>query len=662
MSDLEIPNEYADRRVDDLNLDDLLTIFEANGGGGIRVTFPGKLNARRLARQVRPRVAQTIKSLGCGPAEARSLNVLIEGDNLQAMTTLHRYRGAVDLIVTDPPYNTGFDWRYNDRWEDDPNDTELGELVATTDTGRHTKWMRFMWPRLQLMKAMLKPTGVLAICIDHRELFNLGQMLDEMFGRENRVAILNWQKQSSPKNQETGVSTMTEYVLVYAKDKDRARTGLVDRSEAAASDYKNPDKDPRGHWAPSDSTLMGGPSHPGQVYAIQNPFTGKLHYPQEGRCWRNERSKMRAAVETWGSKYVDVDLGDGREPALLLKGAQDPRTFDDPLEDPVVQKAAKAALKVRDGVWPQYFWRSDRRRRPGHGELRFKTYLEDVKEGVVPTTFWADEDFQLIELESISWEHEQSGTSDIGKSELNSIVGRSHGFDTVKPLKLFTKLISIWCPSDGIVLDPFAGSGTTGHAVAHLNGTAGTRRRFLLVEQGRPEKGDSYARTLTSDRLRRVFSGDWASGHAEPLPGGFEFLRLGKKVDATALLAMERAEMVDTVVGSHFDAKRRRGEQLVRLEDADTPYRYLVARNTSDEGFFLVWDGPHQNTDLTEEVYEACAGEAERAGLKPAPYHVYARLYRYQTEGVAFYQIPDRILADFGLDVASEPFAESDDE
>ncbi len=119
--------------------------------------------------------------------------------------------------------------------------------------------------------------------------------------------------------------------------------------------------------------------------------------------------------------------------------------------------------------------------------------------------------------------------------------------------------------------------------------------------------------------------------------------------------------MVDTVIGSHFDAKRRRGDQLIRVQHPERSYRYLVARDTSHEGFFLVWDGADHNTDLTEDVYEACAEEAEHARLKPSPYHIYARLYRYQTDGVVFYQIPDRILADFGLDLSSEPFAEADD-
>ena len=665
MQPLDIPAQYADLRLSDLSTDQLLEVLEANSEGGIRIAFAGKSNARRLARRVRPRVTNTVKSLGYGSNEERSCNLLIEGDNLQAMTTLYRERGNVDLVVADPPYNTGLDWRYNDRWEEDPNDTGMGEFVSEDDAARHTKWMRFMWPRLQMMKSMLKSTGVLAVCIDHRELFRLGQMLDELFGEKNRLAIINWQKQTSPKNQDTGVSTMTEYVLVYAKDSEKATTGLVERSPETRGAYTNPDSDPRGEWTPSDPTLMGASTHPGQVYGIQNPFTGRLHYPQEGRCWRNERAKMKGGVEEWGVEYRDVDLDDGRAPALLIKGATDPRGLENPLKEPAVAEARERALERRNkGDWPQYFWRNDRRRVPGAGELRYKTYIEEIKEGVVPTTFWADEDFDLLELGATSWEHEQAGTSDIGKGELNAIVGRGHGFDTVKPLALFTKIISIWCPNDGLILDPFAGSGTTGHATLLLNAESGSARRFICIEQGRPEKGDSYARTLTADRLQRVLGGDWVNKRPDTaaLVGGFEYKRLGKKVDASVLLKMERDEMVDTVIASHFDATRRRGERLVRVEDGAAPYRYLVARDGENEGFFLVWDGPDQNTDLTEAVYEACAEEASRAGIQSTPFHVYARLYRFQTEAVRFYQIPDRILADFGLDLSSEPFASADED
>lgn len=110
--------------------EDVLALVERAFGGSVTVTFSGKADASRVARKVRPRVMRQVKRLSSGSPQAQADNSLIEGDNLQAMATMYRERGQVDLIVTDPPYNTGNDFRYNDRWETDPNDDGIGELVS----------------------------------------------------------------------------------------------------------------------------------------------------------------------------------------------------------------------------------------------------------------------------------------------------------------------------------------------------------------------------------------------------------------------------------------------------------------------------------------------------------------------------------------------------
>ena len=112
--------------------------------------------------------------------------------------------------------------------------------------------------------------------------------------------------------------------------------------------------------------------------------------------------------------------------------------------------------------------------------------------------------------------------------------------------------------------------------------------------------------------------------------------------------------MRDTVIFAHFNESRRR-ENLTAIEDDS--YTYLVAKNADNEGFFLVWDGPDKNTDLTREVYSSIVAEAKAAGITLGKYHVYARRWVYQRKTTSFYQIPDHILASFGLDVRSEPFA-----
>ena len=613
--------------------------------GGVTLSFHGKRTAMEIARRVRPRVTRRIKDLHVGTPEEQSRNLLVEGENLQAMVTLYKYRGQVDLIVADPPYNTGNDFRYNDRWDEDPNDPDLGQLVSLEDGSRHTKWMRFMWPRLQVMRAMLKASGVLAICIDHRELFRLGGMLDEIFGEDNRIAVINWQKNYSPKNnvgEHTHVSSATEYVLVYANSIDVAKTKLLDRTERMNARYGSPDGDLQ-PWTPGDITGPGAQTHAGQVYGIQSPFTGEMEYPPDGRCWAAERKRIKAMAETWGSEYVSKKLDDGKSPALMIKG---------PLN--IAKRKAEKIMKA--GNWPVGYWRDN-----GYGAFRVKKYLKDVRRGVIPMTYWADEDYDNPEiLGATSWDHEESGHSQAGLNELNAIVGRGHKFDTVKPLKLFWKIIQIWCPPSGVVMDPFAGSGTTGHAVLLLNSASGSDRRFILIEQGRPDRGDTYARALTAERLKRAISGKWANGKGTAVGGGFEFRTLTTQIDAKTVLTMKKDELVDVVITSHWETGRRNSPNLIRIEDPK--FVYLVGKNQQEEGYFIIWNNGGPVRQLDVDSYKLVLQDAKKADLKP-PYHVYARYEIYQSKNVRFYKIPDKILAHLGLNENSDPYnADSDAE
>ena len=581
-------------------------------------------------------------------------NLIVEGENLQAMVSLYRYRGQIDLILTDPPYNTGRDFRYNDRWETDPNDPDLGPLVSVDDGERHAKWLRFMAPRLHMMKEMLRPGGVLAICIDHRELYRLGILLDSIFGQRNRLGIINWQKSYAPKSDRKHVSTATEYVLVYAREADRAETGLTARTERMNSRYKSVDNDPE-PWKSGDISAQGDSTHRSMVYAIQNPFTGQLLYPPAGSHWRAEKARMKGWLEAWGSTYAEADLKDGRAKALVVKGAPLPGSKGFTNKHPALASSAKAATEVlKAGVWPAAYWTDG-----GKGGLAFKRYLKDVKQGSVPLTFWSHEDFDdPLDLESVSWVHQQSGHSQTGVAELTAIMGKDHNFDTVKPLKLFKKIISIWCPYDGIVFDPFAGSGTTGHAVLELNAEAGAERTFILVEQGRRENRDPYARTLTAERVRRALQGQRVNKDgrlvvaAKPLNGGFRYQRLMRAVNAEAVLALEREEMIDLLLTSHWSDTDRTAH-LRRCAPGD--HKYLFAVGPRGEGFFLVWDGPGKPSRLDMATYKIIASEAEKAGLV-RPFHVYARRATYTGHGIEFYQIPNRILERLGFNEAMDPY------
>lgn len=656
-----------------MSKEDLIDVIRSMVDGGVSINFHGKRISHEIYKKVRPRQTLVKKELSFGSPEDQVRNLLIEGENLQAMVTLYKERGQIDLILTDPPYNTGQTFRYNDKWDEDPNDPDLGQVVKLDDGSRHTKWMKAMLPRLHMMHAMLKPSGILAICIDDNELFHLGMMLDEIFGEDNRIGIINWQKTFSPKNDTKHLSTATEYVLIYAKSKEIAKTGLLPRDEKMDSFFSNRDADPNGDWAGKDPTAKE--KRKNTVFGIQSPFTGYLHYPdlehqfggeppEPSKHWTGiSRAEMKQCLEAWGSKYVEKDLGDNRGKALVLAGSKIQLAGYDPSADPIVKKASKIAFEKRaSSPWPRLYFRDKRGGEIATGRPRIKNYLEHVKRGKVPLTYWADEDYNTpLVVGAQSWDHADSGHSQAGINELDNLLGKGHGFATVKPLKLMKKIIQLWCPNHGVVFDPYAGSGTTGHAVLELNAETGAQRRFILVEQGSPERGDKYARSLTQLRLRRAITGERPGKDgklkvaAEPLPGGFQFRQLTQKIDSRAVLTMKKEELIDLVITSHWENSRRNSVGLIRFENDG--YKYLVGQNDQGEGYFLIWNGGDKVGQLDEASYTTVITEGKKAGLKQ-PYHVYARYEVYQSRNVIFYKIPDKILAHLGLNESSDSFNE----
>lgn len=637
-----------------LDREDLVKLVKSMLNNGVALTFHGKRSVMEISRRVRPRVTRREPKLHVGPPEEQAKNLLIEGENLQAMVTLYKYRGQVDLILTDPPYNTGQFFRYNDKWDEDPNDPELGTLVTKEDGSRHTKWIKAIMPRLQMMKAMLKPSGVIAICIDDNELFHLGMMMDEVFGEENRLAVLNWQK-TTAKNDSRHVASTTEYVLVYARAAELAKTGMLGRSEKANARFSNPDND-IGAWKQGDLSAVGDDNPPSMVYGIQNPFDGSIHYPPPRRHWANEKKRMKTWLEDWGSPYVERLVDPGRPRGLVIKGAPLPGDPSFNPDHPVLEKAREAAeARLAAGKWPKLYFGHTGRSKPVS-----KVYLSEVKAGSVPMTFWVEEADDPLELGSVSWLSTETGRSREGIEELDAIIGKGHGFSTVKPLQLMRKIVQIWCPPGGLVMDPYAGSGTTGHAVLELNHKTGADRRFILIEQGSPENGDKYARSLTWKRLHNSISGERpGSNGAEPLPGGFEFRMLTSQIDAKTVLSMKKDELVDVVITSHWDDTRRSSPNLVRLDNPK--YTYLVGKDDRGEGYFIIWNNGGPVGQLDRESYKMVLKDAEKAGIKP-PYHVYARYEVYQSPNVQFWKIPDKILAHLGLNENSDRFNEEEDE
>lgn len=228
----------------------------------------------------------------CGRAPWR--NLLIEGDNYDALRALvTHYAGQVKLIYIDPPYNTGRrDFVYNDHF------------VDQTDRYRHSIWLDFMYQRLRLARDLLAPDGAIFVSIDDHELFNLGLLMNQVFGEQAFVANCIWQKRYSRENREA-IGDAHEYLLVYSPNPDRfkVRRGRIPMTEKQARVYRNPDNpketDPTKRWRALPLTAQG--YRPNQMYEVVSP-SGKKHRPPEGRCWSLIEPEFRK-LESAGRVY-----------------------------------------------------------------------------------------------------------------------------------------------------------------------------------------------------------------------------------------------------------------------------------------------------------------------------------------------------------------------
>lgn len=225
-------------------------------------------------------------------------NIYIEGDNLEVLKLLQTaYYNKVKMIYIDPPYNTGNDFVYEDDFADPMaryKEITQQTTKSTPETmGRfHTNWLNMMYPRLRLAANLLRDDGVIFISIDDNEVDNLKKLCNEVFGEENFVACIVWQKKYAATNDSKGFSTTHDYIIAYKKS-DFFNRNLLPRTAEQNKPYKNDDGDGKGLWR-SDNLLVKSFSHSG-VYPIKNPNTGKEYLPPEGSCWRASKETM----QTW---------------------------------------------------------------------------------------------------------------------------------------------------------------------------------------------------------------------------------------------------------------------------------------------------------------------------------------------------------------------------
>jgi adenine-specific DNA-methyltransferase len=225
--------------------------------------------------------------LGKGEKPSLDGNLIIEGDNLLALKALlPTHAGKVKCIYIDPPYNTGNEgWVYNDNLTQPQFKEWIGRTVGKEgeDACRHDKWCCMMYPRLTVLKELLREDGSIWISIDDNEVQNLRSLLDEIFGKENFVATVIWEKVYSPKSSAKYLSENHDYIVIYAKKKESWKRRLLPRTEEANARYENPDDDKRGPWKPSDLSARNYYSK--GMYSIECPGGRVIEGPPEGRYW-----------------------------------------------------------------------------------------------------------------------------------------------------------------------------------------------------------------------------------------------------------------------------------------------------------------------------------------------------------------------------------------
>ena len=415
------PEVLSDNQINIEKLKELLGQERIAPAEHYELNWAGKTEARR---EIQKTSSHTLRPDANNPAHAQ--HMLIEGENLEVLRVLQKsYYGKVKMIYIDPPYNTGNDsFVYPDDYSEtlDEYQKRTGEKSAegylnkqslwkknSKESGQyHSAWLSMMYPRLYLARNLLRDDGVIFISIDDNEAANLKLLCDEIFGGENFVDVVIWEKRYSPQNAVQWFSEVRDYVIVYAKNKLNWQPNLLERTEEMNARYRNLDNDPRGDWKPVDSTAQGGHGTAGQFYTFTAP-NGKQHNPPSGRCWLYTHEVMQKMV------------ADNR-------------------------------------IW----FGAD-----GNNMPAIKRFITEVKQGMACKTLWR---------------YEEVGHNQEAKKEIKELFDDTTPFETPKPTRLINRMLQLATSNDSVVLDFFAGSGTTAHSVIELNVKDGGNRQCISVQ------------------------------------------------------------------------------------------------------------------------------------------------------------------------------------
>jgi adenine-specific DNA-methyltransferase len=399
------------------------------------------------------------------PAE-ESENKIIHGDNLEALKALlPEYEGRIKCIYIDPPYNTGNEnWMYNDNVNSPRIRKWLGQVVGkeAEDLTRHDKWLCMMYPRLKLLQKLLSDDGAIFISIDDNEQANLKLICDEIFGAGNYCGIWHWYRSATPPALSKKIKKNLEYVLCYEKRK-------------TSESYRGVKKESK-----SNDPLTKKQNNISELYFPPQ----SMHFKEKNAFWE---------IGTYGTiKY----------PNELLNNLE------------VENYVNKNGVRFRNRfTWSQSYLEE---------QLELGTRIDCSKDLVI--SYKKKEYDNEIPRNLIDKEVGVNTTEEAGKM-LTNIFGKEGVFDFPKHPSLIEYLLQFREDKNSIILDSFAGSGTTAHAVLNLNKQDCGHRKFILVEM------EDYAETITAERVRRVING-YGEGKnaAEGTGGSFTFYELGETV------------------------------------------------------------------------------------------------------------------------------------